>query len=206
MNSILRPIYSTRRANASIGLGRSQIEITSNKQQIQCNGEAKLFLQPRIRLVVTADLSKNPGSAAGLSVGNSQVTLRYGTKSSAVNVLVSHSKSSWSATEGARDNAELLPDPQRLTICPNRRKWLKSVWHWGSSRRKHAPTAAAWTAWVAVLFIMDTDSIAKPLSAFRRFFLSPMRCSFCQCERGLTQSRRSGPRSTYRTLTTTPFA
>ena len=61
MSSLIQPVYATHRANESIRLGCSPIEIACDGQQIQCNGEAKLLLQPRLQLIVTAYL---PGQSA----------------------------------------------------------------------------------------------------------------------------------------------
>ncbi|MCH8863084.1 MAG: hypothetical protein IID51_11305, partial [Proteobacteria bacterium] len=126
MNSLLRPKYTTRRANAPINLGRSNIQITCGARQIQCTGKARLLLQPRTHLVVTADLSSNPEMAAQLITGD-PVTLKYNKEAATVKVVVLSSTSSCSADQGARTTVELQPNPQHLTICPNRRRRLQSV-------------------------------------------------------------------------------
>ena len=127
MKSRLTPIYTTRRVNASINLGHSHIEITSHGQQIQCDGQARFLLLPRLQLIVTADLSQNAASALHLYTATSPTTLRYGSQSASSKVLVLASSASWSASVGVQGKADLLPNPQRLTICPNRRKRLRSV-------------------------------------------------------------------------------
>jgi hypothetical protein len=127
MSSLLQPIYTTRRANAPINLGRSQIELTFNKQKVHCDGEAKLRLQPETRLIVTADLSKNLAAAIQLTLATDRVTLRYGNESATVEAFVLRSSSSRSESGTSQAKVELIPNPQRLTICPNRRKRLKSV-------------------------------------------------------------------------------
>ena len=127
MSTLLRPIYSTRRANTPITLGRSHIEISWNKQQVQCDGEAKLYFQPQIQLIVTADLSRHPAAALQLGLASDPITLRYGSQSAAVGAIVSRSSSLCSASGTTQAKADLLPNPQRLTICPNRRKRLRSV-------------------------------------------------------------------------------
>lgn len=127
MSSLIDPVYTTRRANAPITLKRLPVEITYDGQLIQCNGKASLLLQPDLRLVVTADLSGSPADALRLVTASGPITLRCGSQSTPVNALLVNSTCSSSKSGTGKAEAILLPNPQKLTICPNRRKRLKSV-------------------------------------------------------------------------------
>jgi hypothetical protein len=127
VSSLIQPVYSTPRANAPISLGRSDVEITSKGTTVKCVGEACLRLQPRLGLVVVADLSGHPGTAMQLASSTDPVTLRYDGQRGSRRVLVLRSALSQSESEGTKAEAVLLPSPQRLTLCPSRRKRLKAV-------------------------------------------------------------------------------
>lgn len=127
MNSPFQPIYNTPQANAPIVLGRSPIKISAGAQQVQCNGEATLLLQPKMQLIISADLFSHYGPAMDLGLGPGPLTLQYGSNSKPVKALVWGSKYSTSVSAPAQAKLDLFPNPQRLTICANRRKRLSSV-------------------------------------------------------------------------------
>jgi hypothetical protein len=127
VSSLIQPVYTTPRANAPISLGRSDIEITCKGRTAKCVGEAHLRLQRRLELVITADLSGHPATAMQLASSTAPVTLRYGDQRRTRNVLVLRSSLSHSATNGTKAGAVLLPNPQQLTLCPDRRRRLKAV-------------------------------------------------------------------------------
>lgn len=79
-------------------------------------------LQPRLLLIVTADL---PGHLAFARIDEGKVSLEYDL-SPVCNALVLRSKNSYSESM-AISQIELLPTPQGILICPDRRKRLQSA-------------------------------------------------------------------------------
>jgi hypothetical protein len=125
-SSPISAAYSTRAANKAISLGRARLTITCNGQSLSYPGTATLRLQPRLRLVLKADLSEDPLAILRLGTARGTISVQYGSKSRPTNVIMTDSSSNFSSA-GATSTAEFFPNPQRLTICQDRRTRLKSV-------------------------------------------------------------------------------
>ncbi len=122
-DALIQPVYSTDKANRSIPLGCSHLTISCDGHTFACSGKAILRLQPRLRLVLNADISGQPEAVFRLAMARGPVTVQYGSRARASKVLVMNS--TWSAGPTVpTGSAEFIPNPERLTICGDRRRRL----------------------------------------------------------------------------------
>lgn len=125
-DTLIEPLYTTIQPNTPVHLGKAGFRITCDGHQIDCPGEAVLQLQPRLRLVLSADLSGGPATALRSLAASGPIMLQYGSRSQAVNVLLVN-LTSQSGPEGLTHNATFIPNPSRLTLCHDRRIRLAAV-------------------------------------------------------------------------------
>lgn len=124
IDTAIEPIYQTERANQAIILENSLLHITWPGHQFTCPGEASLRLEPNLRLTLKADISGNPEAA--LAMGMKPISLQFGDHARPVNVLMIGS--TWHQEAGGSEGtATFVPNPERLTICDDRRKRLSNV-------------------------------------------------------------------------------
>ncbi len=122
----IKPLYSTTRANQPVFLGRATLHIACDGHQFTCLGEASLHLQPRLRLALNADFSTQPKMGLLLGTAEGPITLQYGSHARPVNVRMVNS--TWhSGPGGSTGTGTFIPNPERLTICDDRRKRLTAV-------------------------------------------------------------------------------
>lgn len=123
---LIEPLYATGRANSPIFLGRAPFYITWEGNQFTCPGEAYLRLQPRLRLTLTADLSHQPTTTLRLATASVPIKLQYGQHAEPINALLVN-VTSHSGPDGFMGRATFIPNPERLTVCNDRRKRLAAV-------------------------------------------------------------------------------
>ena len=124
--TLIKPLYSTTRANQPVSLGRDTLHIACEGHQFTCPGVASLHLQPRLRLTLNADFSAQPEMGLRLGTAVGPITLQYGNHARPVNVLMVNS-TSHSGPGGSTGTGTFIPNPEHLTICDDRRKWLAAV-------------------------------------------------------------------------------
>ena len=122
----IEPLYATGRANSLIFLGRAPFHITWEDNRFTCLGEAYLHLQPRLRLTLSADLSGRPTTTLRLATASGPIKLQYGQHAEPINALLVN-LTSHSGPDGFTGRATFIPNPERLTLCNDRRKRLAAV-------------------------------------------------------------------------------
>ena len=118
------PVYSTETANQSIPLGRDTLRIECEGEEYTCPGEAVLHLQPSLCLTLNADFSSHPFLDLRLLMAKGAIKIRYGSRARPVNALLAPSPSGPGESSGT---GTFIPNPERLTICDDRRKRLAAV-------------------------------------------------------------------------------
>lgn len=119
MESLIEPLYVTRRANEPITLGKAPVAITWKGERLQGHGEAILLLKPRLQIVIKAFFA---GPAAfRIALGRSHVVVGFGEHSAPIKAMVQNASISESA------ELVLLPLRQQFTVSPNRRSRLTSM-------------------------------------------------------------------------------
>ncbi len=120
MTELIRPVYAANRENSSIDLGYMRIELVFNGRNILCCAQACLRLQPDPRLIKTADITEQHAHILTLfnMFKKEKIELRYGESSAKCSVLISRS---------TKNKVELLPCSQRMTICSDHHKNLKTA-------------------------------------------------------------------------------
>lgn len=124
--ALIEPFYTTNRPNSPVLLGKATFRIACEGHQFDCPGEASLQLQPRLRLLLSADMAGEPASALRLATASGPIMLQYGPRAQPVNVLMVNVTSE-NGPQGSAHKATFVPNPASLTICDDRRIRLAAV-------------------------------------------------------------------------------
>lgn len=123
----IEPVYRCARANQPIQLPPAPLVLSWKGQRFQYPGSATLRTQPRLQLVLRADVSKAPDILFRLA-GQERATLKvqYGRLSRPTNVLLANSGGNL-ITGRPKPFADFVPNPMALTFCKDRRVRLIAV-------------------------------------------------------------------------------
>ena len=123
----IQPIHVAPSPGNSIDLGQFDLVVSFDKVTLNCRGTAEIKLRPDLRVVITACLKRSADIRFFRLNTVHCVTCRIAGTSQAYNANVLRWSSSIAASQRERAEVTLLPNPQQLTICSNRRTRLKSV-------------------------------------------------------------------------------